>query len=279
MLARCAAWARQHALGAYFALAYALTWACELPLAAVQQGWVQYSIPFAIHYLGAFGPMLAALIITGITHGRQGIRELLAGLFKWHVGMRWIFFSLGAPILMFALAGLVLYATQGMWPDLALLGEVDYLPDLGIAGAFLLWLLTWGMGEEIGWRGFALPRLQRQHNALKATLILGMFHAFWHLPAFFYKDTYMAMGLVTGIPILVVSILAAAIVFTWIYNSTRGSLLMVVLFHALFDLLSVSQAGGSSAPAVMSAVVWILAIAIVIVFKPANLSRTAKQVA
>jgi ABC-type sugar transport system permease subunit len=87
------------------------------------------------------------------------------------------------------------------------------------------------------------------------------------------------MGLIGGLPMLVISVVAAAIMFTWIYNSTRGSLLMVVLFHALFDMLSVSKAGGASAPAVMSAVVWILAVIVVIVFKPANLSRLDKQVA
>jgi hypothetical protein len=87
------------------------------------------------------------------------------------------------------------------------------------------------------------------------------------------------MGLAVGLPMLVLSIVAAAIVFTWIYNGTRGSLLMVALFHALFDWLSVSKAGGAMAPAVMSGVVWVLAVIIVVVFKPANLSRQEKQVA
>lgn len=279
MASNLSTWTKKHSLVVYFVLAYAITWTFEIPLAAVRQGWTQIPIPFAIHYLGAFGPMAAAIIVTGMTQGGSGIRELFRGLFKWRVGWSWILFSVFSPIAMFALAALVMRSTSGAWPNLNLLGKVEYLPYLGIAAALLLWLLTWGLGEEVGWRGFALPRLQKGRSALTATIILGVFHAFWHLPAFFYKDTYMMMGLAAGLPTLVISITAAAIVFTWIYNSTRGSLLMVVLFHALFDMLSVSKAGGASAPAVMSAVVWILAVVLVIVFKPANLSREEKQVA
>ncbi|HEX6384511.1 MAG TPA: type II CAAX endopeptidase family protein [Anaerolineae bacterium] len=279
MVSSVSIYTRRHTLVAYFVLAYAITWAFEIPLAAMRQGSTQFSVPFAIHYLGAFGPMLAALIVTQMTEGSRGIRRLFSGLFKWRVGWGWVLFSVFSPIAMFVLAALAMRFTTGEWPNLYLLGEVDYLPYLGIVGALILWFLTWGLGEEVGWRGFALPRLQKDHSALTATIILGVFHAFWHLPAFFYKDAYLTMGLAAGLPMLVISVIAAAIVFTWIYNSTRGSLLMVVLFHALFDMLSVSRAGGTTAPAVMSAVVWVLAVVVVIVFKPANLSPVEKQVA
>lgn len=279
MTSKITSWAKRHSLVLYFILAYVITWTFEIPLAAVKQGWTHLTIPFAIHYLGGFGPMLAALIVLGITEGSIGIRKLFNGLLKWRVGAGWILFCVLSPVAMFALAALVTRATSGEWPNLYLLGKVEYLPYLGIVGAMILWFLTWGLGEEIGWRGFALPRLQKNHSALAATVILGTIHAFWHLPAFFYKDTYMAMGLVAGLPMLLLSIIAAAILFTWIFNSTRGSILMVALFHALFDMLSVSKAGGASTPAVMSAVVWILAVVVVIVFKPANLSRLDKQVA
>jgi membrane protease YdiL (CAAX protease family) len=278
MISNSSTWIQKHSLILYFAIAYAITWAFEIPLAAVRQGWTSLQVPFSIHYLGAFGPMLAALIVTGLTQGSNGIRQLLSGLLKWQVGWGWLLFCVGSPIAMFALAAGVMRATSGEWPNLALLGEVEYLPYLGVGGAFVLWFLTWGAGEEVGWRGFALPRLQKGRSALTATIILGVAHAFWHLPAFFYKDTYISMGLAFGLPMLVLSIVAAAIVFTWIYNSTQGSVLMVALFHALFDMLSVSKAGGASAPAVMSAVVWILAPVLVIVLKPANLSRVDKQV-
>jgi membrane protease YdiL (CAAX protease family) len=205
---------KQHSLVAYFILAYAISWAVEIPLAASAQGWLRAPVSPAIHYLASFGPMLSALIVTTATEGRNGIRRLLAGLLKWRVGLGWILFAILTPITLFGVAAIVDYAANGKWPDLALLGEVDYLPYLGIMGAFLLWLFTFGLGEELGWRGYALPRLQKGRSALPATLILGVVWALWHLPAFFYKDTYVAMGLVGGLPLLILSILAASIVFT-----------------------------------------------------------------
>ncbi|HXQ39126.1 MAG TPA: type II CAAX endopeptidase family protein [Anaerolineales bacterium] len=272
------AWMKRHALVVYFILAYAISWAIQLPLATSAQGWLQLPVRFAVHYLAAFEPMLAVLIVISITEGQDGVRQLLAGLSKWRVGIGWFLFSTLLPIGLFGVAVLVGDAENGTWPDLSLLGEVDYLPYLGIFGALLLWLLTFGLGEEIGWRGYALPRLQKHHNALTATLMLGVVWTFWHLPAFFYKDTYMAMGMLAGLPLLLLSILAASIVFTWLYNSTNGSLLIVTLFHALFDFLSVSRAGGESAAAIMSAAVMIWALLIAILFKPANLSRKPKVI-
>ena len=270
-------WIKKHPLITYFVLTYAISWAFELPLAAVKQGWVQFPIPFAFHYLASFGPMLAALVVTGIAQGGRGIRQLFGGLFRWRVGRGWILFSVFSPLALFAVAALVMHATGGEWPNLSLLGQVDYLPYLGIGGAVILWLLTYGLGEEVGWRGFALPRLQKNHSALAASLILSLPWALWHLPAFFYEDTYMAMGLVAGLPMLLLSVMAAAILFTWLYNSTRGSLPIVVVFHALFDLLSVSKAGGGSTAMIMSAVPMIWAVLVVILYKPANLSRSERH--
>jgi uncharacterized protein len=270
---------RQHPVMAYCILAYTISWAVELPLATSAQGWLQLPVPFALHYLAAFGPMLAALIVTAATEGSTGIRHLLAGLVKWRVGLGWFLFSALSPIALFIVAVIAGYVTNGTWPDISLLGDVDYLPYLGIVGALVLWLFTFGVGEEVGWRGYALPRLQKGRSALAATLILGTAWAFWHVPAFLYRDTYRAMGLAAGLPILTLSILAASIVFTWLYNSTRGSLLLLILFHAQFDLLSVSRAGGEAVATIMSAVVMIGAVLVVILFKPANLSREEKQTA
>jgi len=266
---------KRHTLISYFVLAYLLTWLVEFALVAKVQGRLQ-NVPFWIHYLASFGPMLAALIVTWIASGVNGIHHLLLPLLRVRDVIRWVLVAIFLPVGLFGIALLYEFFINGASPNWGLLGEVDYLPYLGGVGAFLLWLVTFGVGEEIGWRGFALPRLQQQHSAQLSTIILSTVWCFWHLPAFFYKDTYIAMGLFPGILLFYISIFAASIVFTWLYNSARGSLFVVVLFHALFDFLSVSQAGGSLAPALMSAVIMLLAVTIVVIYKTANLSHRAK---
>lgn len=99
---------------------------------------------------------------------------------------------------------------------------------LGLA-ALPLWILTFGIGEETGWRGFALPRLQRGRSALSATIILWVFWALWHLPLFFYS--YEASIL----PGFLIGLLAGAITLTWLYNSTSGTILLVALWHGTFN--------------------------------------------
>lgn len=271
-------WIKKYSLVAYFILAYGVTWIIEIPLALSVQGVIQVQIPMKIHYLGAFGPMIAALIMLSLTEGWAGIRRLLSRWFKWRVEVRYYAFAILGPIAFFFLAVLIDRVVRGSWPDLSLLGEADYLPYVGPLGALLVWLLTYGLGEETGWRGYALPHLQRRHSAANSTLILAVLWAFWHLPAFFYRDTYIEMGFL-GFPVFLVSITFATMVFTWLYNSTRGSLLLVILFHAFFNWLTVSEAGGSSVGIIMSAPVILWAIFVVRRYGPENAAPIDRQVA
>jgi len=230
------------------------------------------------HYLGAFGPILAAFIVTVLTEGLAGMRSLVSRWFKWRVDFRYYAFAVLAPIAFFTLAVLINRVASGAWSDLSLLGEADYLPYLGPLGALLLWFLTYGLGEETGWRGYALPHLQRKYSAASATLILAILWAFWHVPAFFYRDTYVQMGLL-GFPMFLVSLVFATTVFTWLYNSTGGSLLLVILFHAFFNWFSVSEAGGSSVGIIMSVPIIFWALYVVRHFGPENIAPIHRQVA
>ncbi|HET7089690.1 MAG TPA: CPBP family intramembrane glutamic endopeptidase, partial [Anaerolineae bacterium] len=253
----------------------AITWSIMLPLVASAQGWLQAPVPFALHYLAAFGPMLAALIMTWATGGAAGLKELWGRVTKWRVGLTGAAFAILSPVVLFVLAAIVVRALGGEWPDLQRLGEVNYLPNLGI-GALVLWLATYGFGEEIGWRGFALPRLQKSRSALSATLILGVMWIVWHMPAFFYLDTYVALGL-AAFPLFALGVMTGAIVLTWLYNTTGGSVLMVAVWHGVFDFLSASKANDGTIAALMSAAIMVWAVVIVIVFKPANLARHEKH--
>jgi len=264
--------ATRHSLLLFFVLAYALSWAVEIPLALRAQGLIAVPIPWSLHYLAAYGPMLAAIIVTGLTSGREGLRELFGRMLKWRVRPVWWLVAL-APLVLYALLALVLRFIPGQGADLAALGEIDFLPNLG-AGALLVWFLTFGLGEETGWRGYALPRLQRGRSALSATVILWVFWALWHLPFFFYLYD------VTVIPGLLLGLLAGAITFTWLYNSTGGSILLVAVWHGAFNFVTGCLACKTGlAAAVVSTLVMVWAVVVVVWFKPATLSRAGKQTA
>jgi membrane protease YdiL (CAAX protease family) len=272
------AWIKNNTLVVYFVLAYAISWGVMLPIAASAQGWIETQVPYSLHYLASFGPMLSAIIVSGVTAGSAGVRKLLSGLFRWRVPLRYYAFAILGPIALFIFAVLLTRLVTGYWPDLSLLGEADYLGNIGIPAVLLLWFLTYGMGEEVGWRGFALPRLQRTRPAANAALLLGLLWAGWHLPAFLYRDTYTQMTLL-GFPVFVVSLVFASVVFTWLYNSTAGSLLLVVLFHVFFNWLSVSEAGGQFVGFLMTAPVILWAIYVVRRYQPENASPLSRQVA
>jgi membrane protease YdiL (CAAX protease family) len=158
MFASIAAAVQRHRLVAFIVLAYAITWAVTGPLVAHAEGWLDTGVPDALHYLAQFGPMLAALAITAVCDGRAGLRELAGRATRWRTGAGWLLVAAASPVALYALAAVITRVADGAWPDLPRLGEVNFLPYLGL-WALPLWLATNGVGEELGWRGFALPRL------------------------------------------------------------------------------------------------------------------------
>jgi len=263
-------WLQRFALIGYFVLAYAISWSIGIPLALIAQGKLDWPIPFAVHYLYGYGPLLSALIMTGLTEGWPGIVDIFKRLTNWRMSPLWWLVTL-SPLVGYGIIVLGQRLIQGEWVDFRLLGEVHFLPNLGI-GALFLWIFTYGLGEEIGWRGFALPRLQARMNALQSTLVLGVLWAFWHLPFFFYLfEPAIAVGWFLGL-------MSGAILFTWLYNSTGGRLLTVVLWHATFNFITASAAGDGLAAAILSTLVMVWAIALIFIYKPTNLSARDRQI-
>lgn len=263
---------------AYFILSYAITWTIWSPIVASTQGWVKWNAPYALYYHGSFGPLISAFIITALTKGKTGVHALLGRIVKWRVEFRYYAFAVLAPVGLFWLVYLLNRAVTGDWSDLNLLGKADYLQPLSPLGVLALWLLTYGLGEETGWRGFALPHLQKDRSAASATLILALLWAGWHLPAFFFRDTYVEMGWF-GFPLFAFMMIFSTMVFTWLYNSTRGSLFIVIIFHAVFNWLSVSEAGGQFAAGVMSAPIVLWALYVARRYGQENAAPVARQTA
>lgn len=264
-------WAKKRPLLSFFLLAYVLSWVVEIPLVLKAKGIIQTEIPFSLHYLAAYGPMLSALIVTGLTGGSRGLQELLGRMTKWRVNPVWWLVT-AAPLGFNLLITVALWLIQGVRIDILAMGQVDFLPALGLA-ALPMWILTFGIGEETGWRGFALPRLQKDRSAFSATLILWVVWALWHLPLFFYSYN------ITILPGFLLGLLAGTITFTWLYNSTGGSVLLVALWHGAFNFTTacVTCKTGLST-AVISTLVMVWAVGVVLLFKPARLSRSEKQV-
>lgn len=260
---------RRRDLVLYGILSFGFSWLVGIPLALANQGVIEPLLPEWTHYLYGYGPMLAALLVSGINLGPAGLRELGSRMVRWRVRPIWWAVAL-SPLAAGLATALVLGQFAGGDYSLATIGQVKFLGSLGV-GALPLWVLTFGIGEETGWRGFALPRLQFGRSALSATAILWLFWALWHIPAFFYVyDPAILPGFLVGQ-------FAGALLFTWLFNSADGSVLIVAVWHGCFNFISSSQAGDGLLAAVVSTLVMILAAIVLIAFKPRNLSRKHKQ--
>ena len=263
---------RRHPLIAFFVLTYALAWILWLPLVFLQDT-IPATPGFVLVLLGSNVPSVLGIFLTAIVLGGGALRKLLGRLLIWRVNPLWYLVVVLGPA---ALAG-------GMVAFNAFVGG----PAISVGVPLLTVVITLAffifpgsaLGEEIGWRGYALPRLQSGRSALSASLILGVIWAFYHLPLFFTGQAFRSPSLLVP---FVVSGLALSVILTWIYNSTGGSLLLVVLLHATINLpitLLYDDLGGRvTVPVLLYFGLQIVAaIVVVIVAGPAHLSRKHRK--
>lgn len=264
-----------HPIATYFLLACAISWAIWLPLVAMSRGASVPSLRYQ-HFFGAFGPSAAAFIVAAITTGHRGVMRLGREIAKWHVGMHWYLMAIFGPAALYVVSatGVGLYSGDGI--DLARFGQSDEFPMLGLGGVWLVQTLTFGIGEEVGWRGFALPGLQTKHSALTATFMLSIIWAIWHFPTFFYRPGYSNMGL-ADIFGWYLSLLTGAILLTWLYNSSKGSILIAALFHGSVDVAFTSRLIDARVMTAMGILIVAWAIGVILVAGPASLSLQGKQ--
>src|SRR5215213_1800415 len=217
---------KRHPIITFFVLTYVLTWAIESPLVFLTDS-VTDTQGLVLVILASNVPSVVAIVLTAIVLGRGALRKLLGRLLIWRVNPLWYLVVILGPV---ALTGGVVGLNALMGGPALSLG----MPLLGVA-VFLAFSIFPGsaLGEEIGWRGYALPRLQAGRSALSASLLLAPIWALWHLPLWLTGDPVKTP---TFYAAFVVSAFALSIILTWVYNSSGGSLLMVVLLHATFNL-------------------------------------------
>ena len=259
------------ALVLYFILAYALSWCAFVPLALQAEGFMS-GIPAWSHLLGAFGPALSALTVTALTTRRAGIRELLSRISRWRIGWGYLGAALLSPLAVYLVTALALGVIAGDWAALGQYGSVAELPGVSGLAGWLVWILTFGLGEETGWRGFALPRLQKTYSARTSALVVGAFWAAWHIPTFFYNYDPLLISILS----FTIGILSGSALLAWLYNSTGGSLLGCILWHGSYNA-AVASSGGVIAVVETAAVIFAV-IFIANRYGPETLSRREKQV-
>lgn len=256
----------RYPLTAYFVLAYVISWTLWLSMVVLALS-LKSRLGGVVNALAIFGPTLAGLILTTILFGQDGLRQLFSRLALSNVTMRSFWTSILLPFLimivalviaMLMVSSLPTKLAGGMWL-LTLLGE-----------SVRIFFFGGPLGEEIGWRGFALPRLLATKSPFKASLILGLLWGLWHAPIYFVIGSGQNDMLQSGgsfamlFPAFVIWTMGLAVLFTWVYKLTNGNLWIAILFHTAVNtavfLPSVIGMQSGIVPLLNAGLTWVAAI-------------------
>ncbi|MEN9327981.1 MAG: hypothetical protein RI947_789 [Candidatus Parcubacteria bacterium] len=240
----------------FFGLTYLISWIIWVPL-----------ITFAphatyLHQLGGMGPLIAALIMTYILQGKKELWRFMRAMLSFK--LPWLLCGFLTPFLLFFISAAIA-TTMGSSPaQFSLLFTSQEYPRIGIV-YWIVSIICYGFGEQVGWRGFALPHLMKNGmSAFKASTLLSVVWAFWHLPLFWYSgSSYMQMNIwmILG---WYISLLLSSYLLTWLYLTSGRSVVTVALFHAAIDITLISQAAGTQVVQIMSTLLMLLGVVVVL---------------
>ncbi|NTU54825.1 MAG: CPBP family intramembrane metalloprotease [Anaerolineales bacterium] len=220
----------------YLILAYGLTWIFWIPIALTRQDYQTSPLLLALMFLGVFGPGIAGIVMTYREKGSQGGRDFWRRVVDFRrISLKWY----ALILLLFPALHLIAIGINrwlgGNPPEFAFIKEALAMPA-GVVVVVILYLLQSAL-EELGWRGYMLDRLQAIWKPLPASLVLGIFHALWHLPLFWIVGTNQSRYL-SGVDftLFVVFVLAGSMYSTWCYNDNQRSTLAVILLHTVANL-------------------------------------------
>jgi membrane protease YdiL (CAAX protease family) len=255
---------RRYPLLSMYALIFVLAWSVMIPQALYSQGILASPLPETLEILTGWAPAIAAITVSAVLAGRAGVSSLLRRFLIWRVGFRYYLLAL------FLLAGVIL---GGIGLHVLMGGDMPAIPAAGapvttIALSFILLLVVGSIfnTEEVAWRGFALPRLQARHKVLVASLLLAIPETLLHLPNFWIKDNpfYSNVGLLWFSAFT----LAAVFIYTYLFNKTKGSLLLVTLLHASQNAWANLLSDNSARPFYFTvAIMWMIALALILTTK------------
>lgn len=223
----------------YILVSYTITWLLWLPL-LINHLWKE-AIPLlpAQFYLASFGPLIAAIVTSLVFGGRKELKIWFQRTYSLRFPLKWLGIAVLMPILYGVTAIMVHRMVLGVWPDWNRFGLTEKLPGLNILQTALVWVATFGLGEESGWRGFLLPELNKRYSLRISSLIVAVIWIFWHLPAFFFNENYINMG--PGMIGWAISLSFGSVLLAWLCNGSRFSVIPVLIWHGGFDLITASD--------------------------------------
>jgi membrane protease YdiL (CAAX protease family) len=261
----------RHNLWLFFLIAYAFSWLVWTPSVLVNAGFLDppsfFFIPI-LDQLATFGPFVAAVSLTYWYEGKEAVKELLKRGVDYNFRKIWFIPIL---LLMPAIYGgslLLSILTDRIIPDLVLFSA----PLLLVGTFFFVMFIGGPLGEEFGWRGYALDGLQERYNALTSSIIVGVLWGFWHLPGF-TGPGWQFSGL--GVWLFIVGIILFSILLTWLVNNTNGSILTAILFHTMINfsviLFQIYETNLGGLFAFIASIV--ITLLVVLVWRPNKLVR------
>ena len=273
---------QKYPLVSFFLLAFGLTWIFMITDALGSRQILPFRLPLPLMIVMGYMPTLAAVIVTRVTKGREGVRALFRKLLIARVGFRWYAFAIFALAGMY-IASILIYNSIGASPALPILSPktpphsslLELVPQIAV----LFLIVGIVNGEELAWRGFALPRLQSKYNALASSLILGVIWTMFHLPLFFtVTGSSQADWSFTS---FLISTGAMTVLYTWLYNNTHGSVLMAYLLHAAANTWSQVFAidhANQLVNWILTGVIVLVAVLVLAQAGAQNLSRTNMRI-
>lgn len=257
-------WLKRHDVAVFLFLAFALawwTWPLALgnpnPNTAIMLPW---------------SPLIAALIVLGLTQGRRGVAGLLRAIVRWRYSVWWYLLAVLAPL---AAVLAVVFLNAALGAPAPRLPALSNLPSILVSFLFIL-VVQGPLTEEPGWRGFLLPRLMTNRSPVVASLIVGIIWASWHLPLLISDPS------ATRPPVqYFIFVVSLSVVLSWLYLATRGGLLLVILMHAATNTFAAVFIGGQPAEYYgrvwwLYAAIWVL-FALVVLRSPVMGARRAEQ--
>ena len=246
----------------FFVVAFGITWAIWFSVIAGRHGLLPIKVPIVFMLLGVLGPITAAFSCSWLDNRAAGVRELLKS------GLRWRGSLAGYAVALCLPAGAILASARMLFWTSADAARLEFNSPLTTIGMFA-WVIPIAFAEEIGWRGYALPRLQMRYSSLTASVIVGICWAIWHVPAFFLVDIFDSGRLVVAaIAVYVPLMIAASITHTFVFNAAGGSAFLATVHHAAVGgcsgLTNGGEVGGAQFFAWL-AVFWSMAAVVIVV--------------